>query len=441
SIENAEEKIDANLRYFLGITDYLGNERSEYGDMGNRTPTSEAEQHAARKLFHHYTGEEENPDYDSDSASGGAQWLSGKRYEHVEVTDIDKTGFDVSMNDETRRSFNVEIRYTGTTEHEKQVIIGTGYDTAYGKVAEAYQGQQSTGALENGTGVAALMTLIDWCEETQPALDFDLVFVFFGCSAYNGAGAAAYVEAMAPTQKLNTLLMVNLHRFGGDRTYLYADEVKTEHETFLRKVADENGLSVYTLPSNIPLIDGVYRKDIYYAHYGMLGGHAAFLDAHIPSAYLFDGYYGSFNLSELEKKGASNLGSTKEDTYPSLVKSRPAYKTHAADALTLLISAIRKDGFVSAMATARKNEKDISFWVNPFWANMIVIFAVVALIVVLVVLVKYFEKKHPYVPTVRKLKVAVFGMDYEDKQSADIFIDVKSRSDPFGGGDNPFDGY
>ncbi|MDE7395575.1 MAG: hypothetical protein K2M95_05620, partial [Clostridiales bacterium] len=25
SIENAEEKIDANLRYFLGITDYLGN--------------------------------------------------------------------------------------------------------------------------------------------------------------------------------------------------------------------------------------------------------------------------------------------------------------------------------------------------------------------------------------------------------------------------------
>ena len=439
-IVGAEEAIDANLRYFLGITDYEGNTRSEYGDMDNRTPTSEAEKHAAEKLYYHYTGKEENPNYTAESE----RWQSvpeQKKYKNLEVTPLEDTGFSVEINTSTRQSQNLEIRYTGGTPHEKQVIIGTGYDAAYGSVTDAYKGQKSTGALENGTGVAALMTLIDYCEKEQPAFDFDLVFVFFGCSAYNGYGAEKYAQKMSGAARLSTLLMVNLHRFGGDRTYLYADEVKTAHETFLRETADENGLSVYSLPVNIPLIDGIYREDIYYAHYGMLGNHAAFLDAGIPTAYLFDGYYGGFNLSDLERKKAVNLGGTAEDTYPALLQACPAYKTHAADALSLLLKAFTREGFASAAATARENTKDFTFWANPFWANMIVIFSVVALSIVLIVLVKYFEKKYPYRPKMRKLKVAVFGMDYEDKSAADIFIDVKRPQDPFSNDDDPFGGH
>lgn len=429
AIENAEEKIDANLRYFLGIT-----EEEAYGNMGNRTPTSEAEQHAARKLYHHFTGKEENPNYDPDVSDSGEEWIAGREYRNILVTDLEDTMFTVSVDDTTRKSYNVEIRYTGGAEHDKQVIIGAGYDTAYGKISTEYTKQASTGALENGTGVAALMTLIDWCEETQPVFDFDLVFVFFGCSAYSSRGATEYANAMEPSERLNTLLMVNLHRLGGDRTYLYTDEVKTEHESFLRSVAHEKGLSIYTLPDSLPLIDGVYREGVYYAHFGMLGDHAVFQEWNIPSAYVFDGYYGGFNLSDLERKGEENLGGTKNDTYPELVKKRPSYKAHAADALSLLIGAFGKEGFVAAMTGTRTSTKDYTFWTNPFWANMIVIFIAVALIILLIILVKYFEKKYPYVPTVRKLKIAVFGMEYEDKDAADIFVDVKRPK-------NPFDGY
>ena len=436
AISGAEDKIDANLQYFLGITN-----DAEYGDMGNRTPTSEAELHAANKLYHHFTGEEVDPDFIPDNPLD-ERWVTVRSYDYLEVK---KQEFSVSIADSKRTSQNIEIRYTGNTAHEKhdkQVIIGTGYDASYGSVTESYLWQKSTGALENGTGVAALMTLIDWCEDTRPQFDFDLVFVFFGCSAYNGFGAEQYVEKMSGAARLNTLLMVNLHRFGGDRTYLYADEVETAHERFLRSVADDKGLSVYTLPENMPLIDGIYREDIYYAHYGMLGNHAAFLDAGIPSAYLFDGYYGGFNLSDLERKGQKNLGGTVDDTYPALIKASPAYKTHAADALSLLINAFTTEGFAAAATTARESTKDFTFWANPFWANMIVIFAVVALSILLIVLVKHFEKKYPYKPTVRKLKVAVFGMDYEEKSDADIFIDIKRPQDPFGNDENnPFNGY
>ena len=65
---------------------------------------------------------------------------------------------------------------------------------------------------------------------------------------------------------------------------------------------------------------------------------------------------------------------------------------------------------------------------------MIVLFIVIALCILLIVLVKHFEKKYPFVPIVRKMKIAVFGMEYENKTDGDIFVDIKRPK-------NPFDGY
>lgn len=427
--ENLEAEIDANLQTFLGISESV-----PHGNMGNRTPTSEAEHHAAQKLYRHFTGQRENPDYDFSSGTG-EQWIDGKRYEHISVTPLEDTRFEVTTDDDEKRtSYNVEVRYTGGAAHEKQVIVGAGYDTPYGKLADEFYGQLSTGALENGVAVATLMTMIDYCEETQPVLDFDLVFVFFGCSSYNSLGARRYLQSMEPSERLGTLLMVNLYRFGGDRTYLYADEVSTAHEDFLRGVAGDKGINVYSLPSDMPLIDGTYRTDVSYAHYGMLGDHTVFVENDIPSAVLLDGYYGGFNLSDLECKGKDNIGATKDDTYQNLVRMRPLYKQHAASALSLVMHAVQTEGFVAAATRSRTDTKDFTGWTNPFWANMSVIFAIVALSIVLIVVVKLLEKKYPYVPKMRKLKIAVFGMEYENKEDGDVFIDVKSPK-------NPFDGY
>lgn len=414
------ETVDANLRYFLGITDAEGNEKAALGDMGDRTPTSESERHAAELLY--------------------ARYADTEAYPHFTATPLYDTEFDVRVSTtETRKSQNVEIRFMpGGEAHEKQVVIGTGYDNPFGTYNTVYDGQPSTGAFDNATGVATLMSCMDYVHanaEALAALPFDLVFVFFGCSGYNSAGANAYVsKQMTAAQHLTTVLMVNVGKLGGERMYLYADEVSTAHETFLRDVASNEGLTYYSLPKNMPLIEGTYIDNVYYTHFGMLGDHAAFTEWGIPTAYITSGYYGGFNLSDLEKSGEANLGGTERDTYENLRAERGAYAEQGSDTVTLLLRAATHTDFLSVMEKSKNEKTDYTFWTNPLWAYLIVLFIVIALCILLIVLVKHFEKKYPFVPIVRKMKIAVFGMEYENKTDGDIFVDIKRPK-------NPFDGY
>lgn len=404
------DKIDENLRFFLGV-----NDATPLGDMGNRTPTSESERNAAEKLYMHFSSDE---------------------YANIEVTPLEETEFEVSVGNTKRSSQNVEIRFKGNGNNVKQIIIGAGYDNPYGAYNEEYSASQpSTGAFDNATGVATVMSLIDYCNENADEinLDFDIVFVFFGCSNYNSMGAREYANGMEPAEKLNTLLMMSVSKLGGDKMYLYTGEVKTEHESFLRGVATELGSDYNTLPMNMPIIDGIYLDDVYYAHFGMLGDHAAFMDWDIPSAYVFSGAYGGFNLSDLESKGDSNLGGTKDDTYANLRVSREDFAAQGSDTANLILTSVKKEGFAAAMQTSRLEKKDYSFWTSPLWAYLIVIFVIIALCIVLIIVVKYLEKKYPYAPPRRRMKIAVFGMDYETKSDGDIFVDIKKPSDPFDG--------
>lgn len=410
----SEQAIDENLRAFLGVSDTKPN-----GDVGNRTPTSESERAAAQRLYDRYA-----------------------TYRNVRVTMIEDTTFEVKLNNETRTSQNVEVRFAVGEHTQKQVIVSAGYDSAYGDYTAKHTAESASGAFANGTGVATVMSLIDYCEQNAESLraqiDFDIVFVFFGCSYLNSYGATKYLsDTMTVLQKQNTMLMINIDKLGGDRTYLYTGEEAKDNRAFLRTVASEQGLTYYDLPDNMPIIEGRYLNDLYYTHFAMLGDHAPFIDLGVPVAYLFSGYYGGFNLSDLERKGKANLGGTANDTYLRLVQERSAYAAQGSDAAALVLSALTKEGFADAMASARASGRDMSFWANPLWAYLIVLGLIIVLAVILIILVKVTEKKHPFVPTVKRMKIAVFGMEYEDPQEGDVFIDMKKR----GGGDNPFDGY
>lgn len=411
------EQVTNNLKTFLGITD-----ANQFGNLGDRTPTSESERVAAERLYNRYADSE--------------------NYSDITVTPLSETGFDFTVNGKEYTSQNVEIKFSSPKSTGKQVIIGAAYDNPYGVIDAAYAYQTSTGAFENATGVATVMSIIDYCNanaaELKKTLDFDLVFVFFGCGSYNNYGAKKYISGMNVAALQNTLVMFNISKLGGEKMYLYADETETSHEKFIRGVADNCNLSFYSLPSNMPIIDGVYLEDVYYTHFAMLGDHAAFMEKGVPTAYLFSGYYGGFNLSDLEKKGSKNLGGTENDTYVNLENSRAAYAEQGSFAATLIMQSVISDGFTSAMEKTRASAKDYTFWTNPLWAYLIVIFIIIALGIVIIILVKHFEKKYPFVPTIKRMKIAVFGMDYEKPSDADIFVDIGKKNSP---PKNPFDGY
>ncbi len=419
------EQIDVNLRAFLGIT-----ESNIDGDRGDRTPSSESENYTAKWLVEHF----------ADKTAYPALTVTPLK-ESPDQTE-DKTRCFITYNEVARPSYNVEIRLAnpgnGIGNDFRQVIIGTGYGNLYGNPAEGFEHQSSTGAMQSGTGAATLMSIIDYCSRNAETLfsqiDFDLVFVFFGSSGYNSLGAETYLKYMEPSERLGTLLMYNIGKMGGERLYLYSGEVQTDQERFLRDTASDWGLRYYTLPDNMPIIDGLYLDGVYYSHFAMLGDHAPFLEQDIPVASVFSGYYGGFNLSDLEGKKGANLGNTANDTYYNLTQKRAAYAAQGSDVATLLLAALLREDFADVMQQTRKTVSDYSFWTNPFWAYMIVIFAIVAFSVVLIVLVKYFEKKYPYLPPVRRMKIAVFGMEYETKTEGDIFVDIKRPK-------NPFDGY
>ena len=415
------QEIDDNLRYFLGVSD-----QNPSGDIGNRAPTSDSERAAARRLYEKYA--------------------DVTAYPHMYATNVDDTTFEIQSGNVTRTSQNVEVRFrcaaseqsAAAAETAKQVIVAAGYDNPYGSYNDEYTAPTATGALA-ATGVATVMSMIDYCEREADALraslGFDIVFVFFGCANYNARGAEEYLaHTMTALQKQNTLLMVNLDKLGGDRMYLYADEVSTPHEKFLRKTANAQGVQAYALPDNLPIIEGMYREDMYYTHFAMLGSHASFIDRGIPAAYLFGGYYGGFNLSDLERKGKANLIGTERDTYANVCAERASFGEQGSDAATLVFAALQADGFTAAMEKSRADAADYSFWVNPLWAYLIVIFIIIALAVALVIVVKRLEKKYPFTPVVRRMKIAVFGMEYETPEESDVFVDIKKK-------DNPFNGY
>ena len=57
-------------------------------------------------------------------------------------------------------------------------------------------------------------------------------------------------------------------------------------------------------------------------------------------------------------------------------------------------------------------------------------------LVLIVVFVRRYESKHRETPEIkRNVKVAVFGMDYEDPNENDVFVDIRPRGKPV----DPFD--
>lgn len=345
----------------------------------------------------------------------------------------------VGRSSETFFSQNVVALKKCGKENAKTVIVGANYDnqTSDVKVGEykLLEGMSGHGAYMNGTGVATLLSLAE--KLSEKSLDVDVYFVFFGAGEVYNRGAEEFAEKYLTASLLpRVTLMFNLQHIGGDNLYVYCDEVPTEHEDYITKKAAQAQIDLSKVPATQPRMDVEYISGIAYTHIGMLGANKPFFERKIPTANIFGGTLDTFGFALDECKGKSNIAYTKNDTIAEMDARMDGYADKMAQTAELVYGCLNSPDFISCVENSYAEKSDYSLLMKEWIPYVIVLSAMLVFGLALIPFAYRFEKKYPYKKTVRKLKVAVFGMDYEDKNSGDVFLDVKTSDKR-----DPFDGY
>lgn len=345
--------------------------------------------------------------------------------------DAEISEFLVSSDSSTLTSRNVQAVYS-SGEHTKNVIIGAYYDNLF--ITQSSSGEKinvgTHGALSNGTGVATALSIAEYLQENSVELDFNVSFVFFGASAVSIAGAQQYYKNMTDEERDNTLLMIELQRIGVDHVYAFSDARKTKREVFFDRIAEENKLDIYKISQKSPIITTAYAiNGVPYFQWAHNGLFPVFSDGGIPTLNLVGANWETMNLSDSESATNADITLTSNDTLDKLAALYPDYSVKMAEAATLVIKSLTDDEFVSVMQYDVDNFPNTDI-LTQRWIWYIVALAIilVALLVMLLVSSILNKKYPPVAPQPKNLKVAVFGMDYEDKDPNSVYLDIKKCS-------------
>ena len=219
--------------------------------------------------------------------------------------------------------------------------------------------------------------------------------------------------------------MVELQRLGFEHVYAFSDERKSSREPFFDGVAADNKLDIYKPTQKSPIMTGMYALEgIPFYRWAHTGIFAPFFNSGIPTLNLVGADWETLDVTDNDR-----VTITSADTYANMLKNYPKYAENTATAASFMVKALEADGFLAAMQYDRENFPDTDV-LNKDWIWYLVVLCSVLIGVPATYLVNArLAKKYPIVaPQPKTVKMAVFGMDYEDKNSADIFVDVKRVS-------------
>ncbi|MDE5592888.1 MAG: M28 family peptidase [Clostridiales bacterium] len=361
------------------------------------------------------------------------------RLEEMGYEDAELQPFTTSENEITDlKSQNVIAHIGSHSDTAKNVIIGAYYDN---RNKAAYKGDVPDGGegAVSATSVAAVLTVADYIANHQSSIDSKLkvTIVFFGASYRSNDGAKAFLDKMNDAEYRNTVLMIEMQRLCGDHVYAFSDARETRREKLFDKVAADNGLNIYKPTSKSPLITGLSTLNgVPYYQWAHSGTFSVFFNAGVPTLNLVGANWESSNLSDVESTSHGNLLYSQDDTLRNVKKYHPDYAEKIATAASLTVSALYDNEFTSVMTYDRENFPDTDT-ISASWIwYLVVLLAIIACLGITAGIGAYLKKKRPIVVQAPpQMKMAVFGMDYEDKNSADIFIDIQG-----GGSDNIFEG-
>lgn len=403
---------DVSDEYIAVSTETLQNRMHDFmsDGRGDRTTYTAAEKSAAEYLQALLTGE------------------CGYDTKDVEIQD-----FSVVENNKINvTSQNVVAYYRAQAESvdTKNVIIGAYYDNRYASAYNGAQALKSEGALSNATGVVTLLSVAEYLQTEKPLLDFNVSIVFFGASAVSTTGAQRYYNGMSVSERDNTVLMIELQRLGVDHVYAYSDSRATRREAFFDEIAVKNGLDIYSVTQKSPIMTNVYSlKGIPYYQWAQGGVFRPFFNTGIPTLNLIGANWETSDMTDTESAAHANISFTEADTLDALERMHPDYADKMAVAATLVIRSLESDEFLATMRYDRDHFPNTDV-LQKDWIWYLVVVCVVSATAAIMVLVRmYLTKKHPVSLSVepqRNIKMAVFGMEYEDKNSDDIFIDINN---------------
>lgn len=393
---------------------------------------------------------------EKDGEEKASEWLETRLSDYLGTDNVDRAKFSSSTTyGDDFESYNVVgTVYADPSKNPDgyRVVIGANYDNKYATVSLAsgqytgnyFLGTTAEGAMANGSGVATVLALAKYfaSDSVRSRLTVDVDFAFYGMGCINDAGSKKYLANLGGKAQSKLLLAVNVNSLGGDKLFSYFDETETKHGEFILGAADDAGVGAAI--SQPP----AFKADL--AYQGTEGGLPYMPTALMSDAYTFFGAYNIFALTSgsdntfflynRESEGSDNIADTAADTLANFERIRPDYARQMAVAAETVATAVLKDGFADAMLESKQGVGGYDWLTYPLAGYLTVAVLSLIAVVIIVVIVRNFEKKHKDDPEIkRNVKVAVFGMDFEKPEKDDVFVDIRS-TDPFADAFDPFDG-
>lgn len=327
-----------------------------------------------------------------------------------------------------------------------RVVVGAHYDNMYDTSRTAdgravyFSGTEAEGAMGNGAAVATMLVMCDYFADHASELSVDVDFVFYGMGCIDRGGAEEYYYSLGESGRNSVILAVTLAKLGGDDLWFYFDEQSTAHGDFIMGVAESSGYGEYVSEPPARLTDPDIRltDELPYTPYALINESSVYFGK-TNVCSVTSGSDFTFLLYDKDVYGSDNIAYTGRDTLETLAEADPGYADQMRVAAEVITASVYRDGFTKACENGL-NEIGSYAWLTSRLAAYIAGGVLAAGVLVFsILMVKRLGKKYSGPDDRPNIKVAVFGMDYEDPEDGDIYVDLHSRGgpeDPFG--DDPF---
>ncbi len=367
----------------------------------------------------------------------------------------DVVRFDGKLYDDTFASQNVIYSLEAPEENNPEgyrIVIGAHYDNMYKTVRSAngrltyFGGTGAEGAVGNGAAVAVLLRMCAYFAAHAEELTVDVDFAFYGMGCLGYIGAQEYYEGLGESGREKLVLAVTLERLCGDELFLYFDEQSTPHGEFIMGVAAKEGYGGYVSepPAAQADPDVVVTDKLPYTPYGLMNESAVFFgNSNICS--VTSGTGSTFLLFNGESADREDVAYTSSDTLDTLERECADYAERISVAAEVLTDAVYCEGFAEACAAGAESVRSYAWLTNRIAAYAVAAALAAGLLVFTVLMSRRMRKKYVEENKDKKIKVAVFGMDYEEPEDGDVYVDIGGSGgqetppepeDPFG--DDPF---
>lgn len=330
--------------------------------------------------------------------------------------------YQTSLMSSTKQSYNVVAIQESNIDTSDYIVIGAHYDNYYGYVTSLYGDAESKshGIYDNASGVVALLNVIKFLKDKD--LPYDIYYVFFGAEECGNYGSEGFYQGFVKKYSGKMKLMINLDSIGnGDNLYMYADEIKTLHESYFGELSqfinasNSNFETIKTAPKNKKVNYLASNGNISYSHMGLSSDNSMFMDKGNNVISFFSGAWDDANsMGNIESSQNDNLMHTSKDNLADIKETYgDVFFGRIKQVVYLVSNALVQDDFGDMLDESSKTSGKYMFFTNSFYANLIFAGILVVALIVFCLYIKKF-KKTANGDRLEKLKQAVMQNNIEE---------------------------